>query len=150
MTMSKKFGMVMVALVLMVGSAGIANAQLCLQLEVPYQLDIGIGIPVLGTPLLVTGIRVGAPPRLPFVGSLTADADGTIRLSWETPLPFGTSGWIAPNVSTVVEFPPTGDATWRSIAHGDGPPTVLNGLVTVLPCPLEAQAADADADPLTR
>jgi hypothetical protein len=148
--MSKKIGMVVVALVLMVGYAGSVSAQVCLQLEVPYELDAGAGIPVIGTPLLVTGIRVANNTRLPFVGSWMIDADGTIRLSWQTPLPFGIPGWIAPNASTIVEFPPTGDATWRTIAHGDGDPRVFTGTVTILTCPLGAQAAHADADPLKK
>ena len=49
MSISKVFGGLVCTLVLVAASATTANAQLCVRLEVPYQIDIGVALPITGT-----------------------------------------------------------------------------------------------------
>lgn len=146
MSVSKSLRALAGVLVVSAAMAGVANAQVCIQLEVVYQVDLGVGTAtdIIGTPFLLTGVRLGDTPQLPFSGSFMFETDGTVRLSWHTPLAFASGDFLVPAASSIVTIGSAG-STFETNGYGDGgPPIVLTGTAVFLTCPPPASELDGE------
>ena len=128
---------------------GTAFADLCIRADngVSYQLQIGKGAPLAGTPIVVTGTRVISTIRTPIVGSLTSTPPKVV-IGLTEMFNFGSGQFTHPQGTTIMTFPgtPGGFNTYDTTFHGNGAPHNVMGFVTVVACPV-SDTASSEPDP---
>jgi len=128
---------------------GTALADVCIRADngVSYQLQVGTGAPVAGTPVVVTGTRVISTIRTPIVGSLTSTPPKVV-IGLTEMFNFGSGQFTHPQGTTIMTFPgtPGGFNTYDTTFHGNGAPHNVMGFVTVVACPV-SETASSEPDP---
>jgi hypothetical protein len=126
-----------------------AYADFCLQddntfVPTQYQLQIGTAAPNVGTPIVVTGVRVVALlHRHPVTGTLQSNPLGGLLMSLQTVVDFGTGSWTHPFFTTLVRFGAT-TITYDTTGFGNGAPSNSKGQLHTINCPLAAAPASAE------
>src|SRR5262245_59370530 len=129
---------------------GTAFADFCFRADngVAYQIQVGTGTPLAGTPIVITGTRVISTIRTPIVGSMTVTSPKVVFGLTEM-FDFGSGQFTHPQGTTVVTFPGTPQALNRydTTFHGNGAPHNVMGFVTIVACPLSTTIESSDPDP---
>jgi len=128
---------------------GTAFADFCIRASngVAYQLQVGTGTPLAGTPIVISGTRVISTIRTPVVGSLTSTPPKVV-IGLTEMFDFGSGLFTHPQGTTVITFPgtPQSQNVYDTTFHGNGAPHNVMGGVTIVACPL-ATTESSDPDP---
>ena len=138
--------LIVVALTLvgfMVVGVRAAQADVCIHGAVNYQLQIGTANPSAGTPIVISGTRVGAA-RTPVSGALSVSG-AVIRFGIDEQFDWGSGLWIHPDGTTVLSFnTSTSVFTFDTTFHGAGTPNNVKGTATFIACPVAVTPSSAD------
>jgi hypothetical protein len=142
----------LVAAIAFVGvSERAAYADFCVRNDNPifpvsYQFQVGTAVPVVGSPIVVTGERLFALlHRHQLFGMLRVQPDGVVVIAFQSVFNFAFGAYAHPVETSVFTFPTSGAATYDTTYHGNGAPQTGSGTLTIIACPITASEPAAGA-----